>query len=135
MRSKGIDPYASRKLKLLDATRDERVQIGNRHRAQQLAMTPQIVQRNLARLWAATPDTAARKQALFELWDECVETGDPAVVAAAAAARRLVIAFIRARLPAGSPDAFTPAELDALALARRSQAAFQPYDEHARTTP
>lgn len=133
MRRKGIDPYASRKLKLLDATRDERVQIGNRHRAEQLAMTPQIVQRNLDRLWAAIPDTAARKQALFELWDECVETGDPAVVAAAAAARRLVVAFIRARLPAGDPNAFTAAELDTLARTRRSKAAFQPYDE--RATP
>jgi hypothetical protein len=128
MRRKGIDPYASRKLKVLDATRDERVQIGNRHRAEQLAMTPQIVQRNLRRLWAATPDTAARKQALFELWDECVEAGDPSIVAAAAAARRLVIAFIRARFPAGGPDAFTPAELDALARTKRSKAAFQPYE-------
>jgi hypothetical protein len=106
----------------------ERVQIGNRHRSQQLAMTPQIVQRNLERLWAAIPDTAGRKRALFDLWDECVETGDPAVVTAADAARRLVIAFIRARLPASSPDAFTPAELDALARAKRSRAAFQPYE-------
>ncbi|HEY0988412.1 MAG TPA: hypothetical protein VGD80_15215 [Kofleriaceae bacterium] len=135
MRSKGIDPYASRKLKLLDTTRDERVQIGNRHRAQQLAMTPQIVQRNLTHLWAATPDTAARKQALFDLWDECAETGDPAVVAAADAARRLVIAFIRTHLPAGGPDAFTPAELDALTRTKRSRAAFQPYDERDRATP
>jgi hypothetical protein len=129
MRRKGIDPYASRKLKILDATRDERVQIGNRHRADQLAMTPQIIQRNLERLWAAIPDTAARKQALFDLWDECVETGDPAVVAAAAAARRLVIAFIRARFPAGSPDAFTAAELDAVARTKRSKATFQPYEQ------
>jgi len=128
MRREGIDPYASRKLKFLDATRDERVQIGNRHRAQQLAMTPQIVRRNLERLWAALPDTAARKRALFDLWDECVETGDPSVVAASDAARRLVIAFIRSHLPADGPDAFTPAELDALARARRSSAAFQPYE-------
>ncbi|HSR97498.1 MAG TPA: hypothetical protein VLM79_10630, partial [Kofleriaceae bacterium] len=125
---KGIDPYASRKLKLLDDTREERVQIGNRHRAQQLAMTPQIVQRNLERLWAALPDTAARKQALFELWDECVETGDPAVVAGGEAARRLIIAFIRAHLPAGSPDAFSPAELAAIAPVRHSKAAFAPYE-------
>jgi hypothetical protein len=128
MRRKGIDPYASRKLQLLDATRDERVQIGNRHRTQQLALTPQIVQRNLERLWAALPDAAARKQALFELWDECVETGDPAVVAGGEAARRLIIAFIRAHLPAGGSDAFSPAELAALAKVRRSNTAFAPYE-------
>jgi hypothetical protein len=128
MRRKGIDPYASRKLKLLDDTRDERVQIGNRHRAERLAMTPQLVQKNLDRLWATTPDLAARKQALFELWDECVETGDPAVVAGGEAARRLVIAFIRTHLPAGSPDAFTPAELAALARIQHSKTAFVPYE-------
>jgi hypothetical protein len=128
MRRKGIDPYASRKLKLLDATRDERVQIGNRHRAEQLALTPQIVRRNLDRLWAATRDMAARKQALFELWDECVESGDPAIVAGGQAARRLVIGFIRAHLPAGSSSAYTPAELAELARTQQSKTAFAPYE-------
>ena len=91
-------------------------------------MTPQLVQRNLDRLWATTPDPAARKQALFELWDECVETGDPAAVSAGEAARRLVIGFIRTHLPAGGPDAFTPAELAALARIRNSKTAFAPYE-------
>jgi len=127
MRGRVGDPYASRKLAMLDATRDERVQIGNRHRADQLKQSTQIMRRNLDALWAATPDPAARKQALFEMWDECAEAGDPALVEAGEAARRLVIGFIRARIPAGSPGAFTAAELAALARGKQSKAAFAPY--------
>jgi len=128
MRSNGQDPYSRKKLAFLDATRDERVQLGNRHRATQLALTPQIVQRNLDALWAGTQDVQARKRALFALGDECTETGDPAVVTAGEAARRLVIGFIRANLPAGSPDAYTPAELAELTRTKQSKAAFRPYD-------
>jgi hypothetical protein len=128
MRRHGIDPYASKKLAMLDATRDERVQIGNRHRAEQLKHGAQIMKRNLDGLWAATQDPLARKQALFEMWDECAETGDPDLVEAGQAARRMVIGIIRARLPAGSPGAFTAAELEAVARTKRSKAAFAPYD-------
>jgi hypothetical protein len=128
MRRRGWDPYASKKLAFLDATRDERVQRGREHRTRQLALTPQIVQRNLDALWASTLDLVARKRALFALWDECAETGEPAIVAGGEAARRLVIGFIRARLPADGPDAFTPAELAELARGQQSKATFQPYD-------
>jgi hypothetical protein len=128
MRRHGDDPYSARKLALLDKTRDERVQIGTRHRAERLALTPQIIRKNLGALWAATPDPHARKRALFELWDECAETGDPTVVAGGEAARRLVIGFIRAHLPAGSRDAYTPAELAALSRTKHSKAAFVPYE-------
>ncbi|HEX2691533.1 MAG TPA: hypothetical protein VHN14_33205 [Kofleriaceae bacterium] len=128
MRRHGQDPYARKKLAFLDATRDERVQIGNRHRAMQLALTPQIVQKNLDALWAATQDLRTRKQALFALWDECVETGDPGASAGGEAARRLIIGFIRGHLPAGGPDAFTPAELAELARTQQSKTVFRPYD-------
>jgi len=128
MRRHGQDPYASKKLAFLDATRDERVQIGNRHRAEQLTRSTQLMRHNLDALWAATQDPGARKRALFELWDECAETGDPDLVAAGQAARRLVIGFLRAHLPAGSPEAFTPAELAALARSQQSKATFQPYE-------
>src|SRR5689334_3579867 len=103
MRRRGEDPYAAKKLALLDATRAERVRLGRDHRTRQLALTPQIVQRSLAAV-AALTDARARKHALFELWDDCAETGEPAVVAGGEAARRLVIAFIRSHLPAGGPE-------------------------------
>jgi len=128
MRRAGIDPYASKKLAMLDATREERAQIGSKHAAEQLKRTAQLVKVNLDALWAATQDPQARKQALFELWDECVEAGDATAVEAGQAARRMVIGFIRGRIPAGGPGAFTPAELEAIARTKHSKAAFTPYE-------
>jgi hypothetical protein len=127
MRHKGSDPYASKKLAFLDSTRDERVQIGTAHREQQLRKTAQIVQQHLDRTWRDVADPRARRQALFELWDEVVEAGDASLVEAGVAARKLVIGCIRARLPAGGPDAYTAEELAALNRRRQSKALFQPY--------
>jgi hypothetical protein len=127
MRSKGVDPYASYKLKVLDDTRDERVAIGKRYRTQQLAKSKQLVQANLERLWATTLDSASRKQGLFELWDDCAEAGPDELVAGGASAREHVVGFIRSRLPAGTADAFTPAEIDRLNQRRKSRTAFAPY--------
>lgn len=68
---------------------------------------------------------------MFELWDDCAEAGEPAIVEAGAAVRRMILGFIRAHLPAGAPDGFTAEELAALAAARHSHAVFQPYAEPA----
>jgi hypothetical protein len=113
---------------VLDETRDERVAIGNRYRKQQLAQSKQLVQRNLDRLWASTSDLAARKQGLFELWDDCAETGSEELVAGGTAARTHVIGFIRSKLPAGSTDAFTQTELVHFNKQRKSRATFAPYE-------
>jgi hypothetical protein len=128
MRSKGQDPYASKKLAFLDSTRDERVQLGAAHREQQLRRTSEIMQRNLALLWQRVTEPAARRAALFELWDEAIEAGDERAVEAGRAARKLVIGFIRARLPAGGPDAYADDELAALNRRRQSKATFAPYE-------
>lgn len=128
MRSKGIDPYASYKLKVLDETRDERAAIGKRYRTQQLAQSRQYVQRNLDRLWSTTTDVAARKQGLFELWDDCAESGSDELIAGGAAARAQVIGFIRSKLPAGSTQAFTATELAHFNKQRKSLVPFAPYE-------
>ncbi len=128
MRGKGMDPYASYKLKVLDETRDERVAIGKRYRTQQLAHSKQLVQRNLERLWASTSDIAARKRGVFELWDDCAETGSDELVAGGTSARAHVIGFIRSKFPAGSANAFTSEELARLNRARKSKATFAPYE-------
>lgn len=127
MRGAGIDPYAREKLKLLDRTRDQRAAIGSAHKSQQLAKSTQIMQRNLEYLWAHVLDTPARKAGLFELWDECTETGDRELVAGGSAARKLVIGFIRARLTGA--DAYTAAELARLNRTRQSKAVFAPYGD------
>ena len=128
MRKYGIDPYARAKLQWLDETRDERAAIGLAHRKDVLAHASQYMQQNLAWLWAKAKDPADRRQALFEMWDEIAETGDPDLVRAGAAARAYLVGFIRAHLPAGSPDAFTPDELARLNAHRTSHAVFAPYE-------
>ncbi len=121
----GSDPYARNKLALLDRTRDQRVAVGERHRHAQLAHATELMLRNIDRLWATAPDLAARKRGLFELWDDCAETGSDELIAGAAAARRLVIGAIRGRLRGAA--AYTAAELTELNAVRRSTAVFAPY--------
>jgi hypothetical protein len=126
MLGRGVDPYAHNKLALLDRTRDRRAAIGERHQRVQLARAAELMQRNVDRLWATTRDLAARKRGLFELWDDCAETGSDELVTSGAAARELVLGAIRARLRGG--DAYTPAELVELNARRRSKTAFAPYE-------
>jgi hypothetical protein len=127
MRRKKMDPYASRKLALLDQTRDARVELGTEYRKQVLARTSEIVRQNLEVAWAAVTDPVARKQALFEIWDEVDESGDEELLAAGTAARAVIVGFIRARIPSGSAGAFTAGELAAFNGKRKSRIAFAPY--------
>ena len=126
MRRHHMDPYASRKLKLLDATREERFARGRAYRAEQLQRSAEYMQRNLAALYAATAPPADKRELLFELWDECAE-GDDALGQAGARARSHVIGWIGAHIPKGAPDAFTDDELAAMNARRSSKQAFAPY--------
>ena len=125
MRKTKNDPYFSKKLKYLDSTRDERVAIGSRYRKQELARSGEHMQKSLAALPA---DPVARRQALFELWDDCAETGEPAIVEGGRAARAIVFGYIRGRHAKGSAAAFTDNELVAFNKQRRSKTVFSPYD-------
>lgn len=119
------DPYASRKLKMLDETRPERVRAGTQYRAEQLNRSAELTLRNLDAL--SRLDPAARRQAAFELWDECLEGEGPAG-AAGARARAMVIGWIRSHLPASSGDAYSVADLARLNAQRKSSSVFAPYD-------
>ncbi len=120
------DPYASRKLKLLDDTRAERAESGAAYRAQQLAQSAELMATNLASLWATTVDPAARREALFDLWDECIEgKGEPGD--AGARARAMVIGWIGAHLPRGGEGAFTDDDITRLDRRRASRQHFAPY--------
>ena len=121
------DPYQARKLALLDATRAERAERGGVYRVQQLAKSAEIMRGNLEQLWRATADARERREVLFQLWDECVE-GEGVQAEAGARARAQVLGWIRARLPAGAPGAFTAAEIAALDGKRASQQHFCPYE-------
>ncbi len=120
MLRRGIDPYGRNKLSYLDRTRDQRVAVGTRHRAQELGSSVIYMQQHIVRLWATTTDEATRKRALFELWDECLEVGTVAQVEGGEAARAFVMAHIRANVT------YTTDELRALNAQRQSQQAFAP---------
>jgi hypothetical protein len=117
------DPYASRKLKLLDDTREERIAIRTAHRAEQAARSAELMRNNVERMWSREQRPIARRAALFELWDECGEDD------AGMRARAVVIGWIRAKLPAGSADGYTADEIATLQARRTSTVAFVPYAE------
>jgi hypothetical protein len=121
------DPYAARKQKLLDDSRAFRAALGARYRAEDRARSAEKMQRNVEALWRATDDAAARRDALFALWDEC-EEGDGADGEAGQRARTIVIGWIRARLPPGSVGAFTAEQVAAYGARRGSRQAFVPYE-------
>lgn len=125
MRNHGMDPYASAKREMLDRTRDQRVEVGKVYRREQLAQSARLMQANLDQLWASTRGLTARKQALFELWEECAESGDPALVDGGAKARAYLERFVQVKLRGA--DGFTAEELARLNARRRSRAAFDPY--------
>jgi hypothetical protein len=127
MNRHGMDPYASNKMKFLDGTREERYQIGKQYKERQLAHSAEIAQKNLDYLWAKTTDTNARKQALFEMWDECAETGDNKLVAGGTAARLMIVGFIRGHMTGTAT--YTTDELTAFNAKKKSSAVFDPYKE------
>jgi hypothetical protein len=119
------DVYAVRKRALLDDTFDERAARGGEFRGEQLARSAETMRRNLEELWATNTDPAARRAALFELWDECAEGEDP-IGAAGNRARAVVIGWIRTHLPPGSPGAFEADEIAKLSAGRSSRQPFVP---------
>jgi hypothetical protein len=125
MRHGGEDPYKRVKMDFLDKTRDERAELGRRWRKVQLGHADELMQKNIDRLWGMTRDPRKLRAGLFELWDDCAETGDDDLVEAGARARRLVVGVIRARLP----ERYSAAELAELNKHKRSKAKFAPYDD------
>lgn len=125
MRATGVDPYASAKRAYLDRTRDQRVLIGKRDRTAQLAESARRMQENLVRAWQLSRDVAARKQAVFELWDEVAETGDAELVEGGEQARALLSRWVQIELAGAS--AYTADELRSLNAKKHSTATFDPY--------
>ncbi|MEO8706069.1 MAG: hypothetical protein ABI867_38930 [Kofleriaceae bacterium] len=124
------DPYASNKRELMNRTRDQRVALGNEHRGQVLSHAGAYMLANIQRFWATTSDPAKRKQGLFDLWDECAETGRADMIKGGLEARRVVVSWIQLKLV--GPSAYTAAELAQLNAHKRSKAVFAPYEQPPR---
>jgi uncharacterized membrane protein len=89
MRLAGQDPYAYEKLKVLDATRDERAKIGARHRDRQLLDTPALVRASLADIARLPADQ--RDAAIRALYLECDDSP------AGEVARSTIVEYLRAQ--------------------------------------
>lgn len=89
MRLAGQDPYAYEKLKVLDATRDERAQIRARHHERQLLGTPALVRASLADIARLPADQ--RAAAIRALYSECDDSP------AGEVARATIADYVRAQ--------------------------------------
>ena len=127
MRKTVGDPFSSRKLKMLDDTRDERAARAAIHRDEDLGRSRELTLRNLEQLWRTTSDPKARREALFQLWDECEEASGPAGEAGQRA-RVVLIDWIRTKLPRESADAYGADEIATLSARRTSSQPFEPYE-------
>ena len=128
MRASGQDPYYHRKKQFFDRTRAERTKMARIARSQDIDRELSTLSVRLGKLWAnqAMP-VAERRVLLFQLWDECAETGASEVIEAGNQARKKILAFIRIKIPAGSPDAFSNDEIAKLNRKRQSKQRFRPY--------
>ncbi|PRP91880.1 hypothetical protein ENSA5_52220 [Enhygromyxa salina] len=144
----GDDPYARIKAKLLKATFEMRLGMAVQFQTKQLDKRLRRLNGELDKIWAdERRQLGARKELLFQRWDECDEPEDVASPTsalpgfgevessdldqarqdAASSARRLIEKFVREHAPKGSPEAFTPAELSDMNRRRVSKQKFKPY--------
>jgi hypothetical protein len=130
----GSDPYAFEKRRVAEATFEDRLCLAQeaalRRKQEGLFHLKDRLER-LMQLPGLSP--AARREMVFEMWDECLDdrpAADDTVPHPdlGAAARASILAFIRRVFPPGSPDAFTPAELATLNQRRLSRSPFAPYN-------
>jgi hypothetical protein len=130
MRALGQDPYRAERMKMLDATREQRLTLAARDRSARQGQELAALPATLRNIWNDTTRPAReRRRSIFQLWDECQETaeGEAESVAAGTRARRIIVLFIRTEVRAGAPQAYPKEELTALNQARQSRQRFDPY--------
>lgn len=143
----GEDPYVTGKARLLAKTASQRARMAQAHHRRRIELEVKGLPQELAKLWRDPKSSVeARRQLLFQRWDECAEYLDevdperaPDSESALDMERRLagqevrdrIIRFIRNVAPAGSADAYTPAELEAFNGERASVQRFDPYGPRA----
>jgi hypothetical protein len=130
MRLAGQDPYRAERMKMLDATRDQRIALAASEQATRRRDALVRLPGTLRAIWADTSHTVReRRRLIFSLWDECEEPteGDAAGSSAGARARALILAFVREEAPAGTPLGYSPDEMAQLNAGRDSRQRFDPY--------
>jgi hypothetical protein len=116
----GKTPHREEKARFLAATAGLRDRMAQEAHAEDLKAALWDLPALLERVWSANRDTPAEgRRLLYELWSEYTNNSD------AAPACATILGFIRRRLPAGSPNAYTNDELAKYKAAGR--AGFDPY--------
>lgn len=128
MRRKGEDPYASDKLKLLEATLSWRQGLRRRWKRRLVdAYLDGLPRRLDAILKKPGMQPVEKRRILFLLWDECNEPDGTEMGKLGKLARDIILAFIRKRLPPAGGMAYTADELSRLNRSRESRDTFNPY--------
>ncbi|HEU5057659.1 MAG TPA: hypothetical protein VFU21_14090 [Kofleriaceae bacterium] len=128
MRAASEDPYLAQKLRIMDATREERMAVRRQHDAVVMRRALDDLPVYLEAVWQQTAwSPAIRRRILFALWDEAAEEGSEHLVAGGAEARATIEQFIARRIPPGHRHAFSRGELAELNRIRTSRHAFAPY--------
>ncbi|MBK6686655.1 MAG: hypothetical protein IPG45_19465 [Deltaproteobacteria bacterium] len=127
----GDDPYRADKERFLAATVELRQELCEAAHQENLRTALYELDRRLDSIWLDPRRAAsARRQLLFQLWDECLEPAPDTTdltERTALQARATILGYIEKNLPAGSPSAYPDQELLALNQRRRSRAPFDPY--------
>ena len=133
MRAMGDDPYAAQKARIAAETREQRFCLTLKEAEGDRRNAIFRLKDNLERI-AADPSLppAARRAAVFDLWEGCLDSSDDAL---ASAARATIVAFIRRAFPAGTATAYTPVELAMLNRRRNCTRPFDPYATRAERRP
>jgi hypothetical protein len=146
----GEDPYARAKAELLKATFDLRLGMAVAFQKKQLDKRLDRLEGELSKIWTdERRDLAARKELLFQRWDECDEPDEAADESsaevpgfgivenseldqarhdAATGARTRIEKFIRKHAPTGSAEAFSASDLASMNKRRISKQKFDPYE-------
>jgi len=123
MRKLGEDPYGLEKAHFLSATFDFRIKLALEARKADLKLAFEDLPARLDDLWGDERySPRERRRILYELWYETDNTPDGERAAS------IIRGFVRRRLPCGSPDSFTRAELEAFAKAHPGRLLVAPDD-------
>jgi hypothetical protein len=123
MRMLGQDPYALDKARFLSATFEFRIKLAIEARKIDLKQALDHLPARLDQLWSDSRYSAReRRRILYELWSEMDQSPE------GERAARMIVDFIRRRLPCGSPDTYSGAELQGFAK-RKGERRFGPAEE------
>lgn len=140
----GPELHATAKREFLNRTAELRTEMAIAWTLEVLHYRLGTLERELFAVWSAPGEPAAKRELIFQRWDECDETyaaiapeGEITAEAASAIdlaradvaeqARRIIEAFIRRQLPRGRPHAYPRRELDDMNARRTSRQEFRPY--------